>query len=195
MTLNEMPLSLPRQAGLCVRREREAQGLTQRQLAQKSHVSERTIISLELGDATGIRLDKLLSVLHALGIELFARKRRTQESEESHQAGSNDTSSAQAFVAPLPEKAAPRICTVPPPPEGDATETGPAKQAAVPSFGSPMQDRLTAQSKTEGSPSRQDAAARTGTCEYEAMLHDFLARTMSASPASTRKEADDGKRR
>lgn len=162
MTPHEMPLSLPRQAGLCVRREREAQGLTQRQLAQRSRVSERTIISLELGDATGIRLDKLLAVLHALGIELLARKRQAPEGEGNHQVGSADTDPAQASAAPLPEKAASRTRTASP--EGNEAETG-------------------------------VTTVEVDTCEYDAMLHDFLARTMSVSPAPTREETGEGERR
>lgn len=57
----------PRQAGIFVRRARMAQGMTQRQLAEKAGVSERSVLSLEVGDATGIRLDKLLAILDALG--------------------------------------------------------------------------------------------------------------------------------
>lgn len=64
-------ISIPRQAGIYVRRSREAQGLTRRELASRSGVSERSLASLELGDATGIRLDKLLSVFNALGVHLL----------------------------------------------------------------------------------------------------------------------------
>lgn len=64
------PLDIPRQAGECVRSARESAGLTRAQLAKRSGVSERLIASLELGDATGIRLDKLLAVLHAAGLAL-----------------------------------------------------------------------------------------------------------------------------
>ena len=68
-----MPISAPRQAGIYVRRSREAQGLTRAQLAAMSGVSERLLASLELGDATGIRLDKLLAVFDALGLSLVAQ--------------------------------------------------------------------------------------------------------------------------
>ncbi len=68
-----MPISAPRQAGIYVRRSREAQGLTRAQLAAMSGVSERLLASLELGDATGIRLDKLLAVFDALGLSLAAQ--------------------------------------------------------------------------------------------------------------------------
>lgn len=64
------PLDIPRQAGQYVRTAREAAGLTRAQLAEKCGVSERLLASLELGDATGIRLDKLLAVLHAVGLSL-----------------------------------------------------------------------------------------------------------------------------
>ncbi len=59
-----------RQVGQDVRQSRKQLGLTQCQLAERSGVSERSIVSLELGDATGIRLDKLLKVLSALGLSM-----------------------------------------------------------------------------------------------------------------------------
>lgn len=61
-------ISAARQVGQDVRRQRKRLGMTQRQLAERSGVSERSIVSLELGDATGMRLDKLLKVLSALGL-------------------------------------------------------------------------------------------------------------------------------
>lgn len=71
--MDTMPISAPRQAGIYVRRSREAQGLTRAQLASAAGVSERLLASLELGDATGIRLDKLLAVFDALGLSLAAQ--------------------------------------------------------------------------------------------------------------------------
>lgn len=71
--MDTMPISAPRQAGIYVRRAREAQGLTRAQLATVAGVSERLLASLELGDATGIRLDKLLAVFDALGLSLAAQ--------------------------------------------------------------------------------------------------------------------------
>ena len=71
--MDTMPIDAPRQAGIYVRRAREAQGLTRVQLAVAAGVSERLLASLELGDATGIRLDKLLAVFGALGISLAAQ--------------------------------------------------------------------------------------------------------------------------
>lgn len=61
-------ISAARQVGQDVRRQRKRLGMTQRQLSERSGVSERSIVSLELGDATGMRLDKLLKVLSALGL-------------------------------------------------------------------------------------------------------------------------------
>lgn len=63
-------ISAARQVGQDVRRQRKRLGMTQRQLAERSGVSERSIVSLELGDATGMRLDKLLKVLSALGLSM-----------------------------------------------------------------------------------------------------------------------------
>lgn len=71
--MNTLPIVTPRQAGIYVHRSREHQGLTRAQLAEASGVSERLLASLELGDATGIRLDKLLAVFSALGIGLAAQ--------------------------------------------------------------------------------------------------------------------------
>lgn len=53
-----------------VRSRRTALGLTQAQLSESSGVSERLIRSLEQGEATSIGLDRLVSVLAALGLEL-----------------------------------------------------------------------------------------------------------------------------
>ena len=61
----------PRNIGSTVRTARLSQGLTQRQLAEKAGVSERSVLSLELGDATGMRFDKLCAILDSLGLHLF----------------------------------------------------------------------------------------------------------------------------
>lgn len=99
------PVSIPRQVGLYARREREAQGLTRKQLAKAAGVSERLLASLELGDAPGIRLDKLLAVYDALGLELFTigehiREERPWERSESPTASdSTDTTPAARTTA------------------------------------------------------------------------------------------------
>lgn len=91
------PVSIPRQVGLYARREREAQGLTRKQLAKAAGVSERLLASLELGDAPGIRLDKLLAVYDALGLELFTigehirEERPWEHNEGSAASDSTDT--------------------------------------------------------------------------------------------------------
>lgn len=71
--MDTLPITTPRQAGVYVRQAREAQGITRAALAKKAGVSERLLASLELGDATGIRLDKLLAVFNALGLALVAQ--------------------------------------------------------------------------------------------------------------------------
>lgn len=63
-------IQTPRQIGLVVRKQRKALDLTQKQLAAAADVSERLIIALELGDATSIRIDKLLHILQPLGLTL-----------------------------------------------------------------------------------------------------------------------------
>lgn len=71
--MDTLPITTPRQAGIYVRQAREAQSLTRATLAKKAGVSERLLASLELGDATGIRLDKLLAIFDALGLALAAQ--------------------------------------------------------------------------------------------------------------------------
>lgn len=71
--MDTLPITTPRQAGIYVRQAREAQGITRAVLAKKAGVSERLLASLELGDATGIRLDKLLAIFNALGLALAAQ--------------------------------------------------------------------------------------------------------------------------
>lgn len=71
--MDTLPITTPRQAGIYVRQARETQELTRAALAKKAGVSERLLASLELGDATGIRLDKLLAVFNALGLALAAQ--------------------------------------------------------------------------------------------------------------------------
>lgn len=71
--MDTFPITTPRQAGIYVRQAREAQGITRATLAKKAGVSERLLASLELGDATGIRLDKLLAIFNALGLALAAQ--------------------------------------------------------------------------------------------------------------------------
>ena len=72
--MSDAPLDIPRQAGIYVRSAREEQGLTRDQLAQRAGVSKRMLASLELGDSAGVRLDKLMAVLGALGLGLSLRQ-------------------------------------------------------------------------------------------------------------------------
>lgn len=71
--MDTLPITTPRQAGIYVRQARESQEITRAALAKKAGVSERLLASLELGDATGIRLDKLLTIFNALGLALAAQ--------------------------------------------------------------------------------------------------------------------------
>lgn len=80
--MDTFPITTPRQAGIYVRQAREAQGLTRAALAKKAGVSERLLASLELGDATGIRLDKLLAIFNTLGLALAAQGDIVQTNNE-----------------------------------------------------------------------------------------------------------------
>lgn len=92
--MDTMPIDIPRQAGIYVRRAREAKGMTRAELAQASGVSVRLLAALELGDATGIRLDKLLAVFGALEISLLA-----QAEHIARQPGAAPTAASSAVLA------------------------------------------------------------------------------------------------
>ena len=94
-----LPITTPRQAGIYVRQARESQGITRAALAKKAGVSERLLASLELGDATGIRLDKLLAIFNALGLALAA---------QGDIAKTNNEQSANAPHADLQPRSTPR---------------------------------------------------------------------------------------
>ena len=69
-----MPLTgttaIAREIGARVRARRREQLITQKELARAAGVSERLIRTLEVGEAAGIGLDKLASILGALGLTL-----------------------------------------------------------------------------------------------------------------------------
>ena len=56
-----------------IRSRRKALGLTQLELADLADVSERLVRDAETGRAT-IKMDKLLSILEALGLEIRIHK-------------------------------------------------------------------------------------------------------------------------
>ncbi len=70
---NTNPIS--ERIGEAVRRERRRQGLDQRTLALVANVGERSIYRIEKGEQT-VRLDVLLRVLAALGLQLGVVTRR-----------------------------------------------------------------------------------------------------------------------
>ena len=63
--MDTLPITTPRQAGIYVRQAREAQGITRATLAKKPAFRSVCSHRSSLGDATGIRLDKLLKVFDA----------------------------------------------------------------------------------------------------------------------------------
>lgn len=63
-------ITLPRQVGIVVASARRARGITQAQLAHDAAVSRQLVNRLETGVASGIALDKLLSILDAAGCTL-----------------------------------------------------------------------------------------------------------------------------
>lgn len=67
-------IKISRNAGKYARERRKELGMTQRELAERSGVSERTIYSFELGEKPGMHLNKLLAVYRALGLSLVAKR-------------------------------------------------------------------------------------------------------------------------
>lgn len=68
--MGDRVIRLPRNAGKYARDRRRQLGLTQRELAQRSGVSERTVYSFELGEKPGIHLSKMLAIYETLGLVL-----------------------------------------------------------------------------------------------------------------------------
>ena len=107
--MSDAPLDIPRQAGIYVRSAREEQGLTRDQLAQRAGVSKRMLASLELGDSAGVRLDKLMAVLGALGLGLSLRQIGETKTVASRPAKTDErpvrvsSESSSAFVPPYDE--------------------------------------------------------------------------------------------
>lgn len=63
-------IKIPRNAGLYAMERRKELGLTKRELALRSGVSEKTIYSFELGEKPNMHLAKLLAIYNALGLTL-----------------------------------------------------------------------------------------------------------------------------
>lgn len=59
-----------REVGLLIRQRRKALGLTQSRLSQMTGASRRYLVSLEMGESPGVRMDMLIRVLDALGMTL-----------------------------------------------------------------------------------------------------------------------------
>lgn len=72
--MHEQVINIPRNAGKYARERRKELGMTQRELAEKSGVSERTIYSFELGEKPGMHLNKLLAIYRALGLSLVVER-------------------------------------------------------------------------------------------------------------------------
>lgn len=68
-----------RQIGMVVRDERTQQGMTQQQLADVAGVSRGFVARLEKGAATAIYPEKLLDVLHALGLSLLLKRPESEQ--------------------------------------------------------------------------------------------------------------------
>ena len=60
--MSSQTIKISRNAGRIARERRVQLGLTQREVAQRSGVSERTVYSFELGEKPGIHLSKMLAI-------------------------------------------------------------------------------------------------------------------------------------
>lgn len=77
-----------RQIGQVIRERRQALGLTQKTLSLMTGVSRRYLVSLEMGESQGVRMNLLFRVLNALDITLdFSLKESglTQDHPEKEQ--------------------------------------------------------------------------------------------------------------
>ena len=86
-------IRLPRNAGRIARDRRRRLGITQRELAQRAGVSERTIYSFELGEKPGIHLSKVLAIYEALGLVL-----KVEEVDPPERAGVDNRSQEQIIA-------------------------------------------------------------------------------------------------
>ena len=68
--MSSQTIKISRNAGRIARERRVQLGLTQREVAQRSGVSERTVYSFELGEKPGIHLSKMLAIYETLGLVL-----------------------------------------------------------------------------------------------------------------------------
>lgn len=92
-------IAISRNAGKYARERRKELGMTQRELAKKSGVSERTIYSFELGEKPGMHLNKLLAVYRALGLSLVAEK--IDPVDESGEDGPSQEQAIADFLAQM----------------------------------------------------------------------------------------------
>ena len=163
--MDTMPIDAPRQAGLYVRRAREAQGLTRAQLARAAGVSERSLASLELGDATGIRLDKLLAVLGPLGLSLVVQGENI--AGRGRVAASRDVRRARPEYWPAGAAGM----------QANGRPFDLQDQESIPAYGMRAKSSPIAQAPA-GTRHVSEANGRCGIEEYQAALRDFIINDM-----------------
>ena len=71
-----------REVGRLIRKRRKALGLTQSMLSQMTGTSRRYLVSLELGESPGVRIDTLCRVFTALGMTISISVEEDDESAE-----------------------------------------------------------------------------------------------------------------
>lgn len=91
--------------GYAVKRRRAELSLTQEQVAQVAGVSKRCLWSIELGENSGVQLDKLTAVLAVLELDLVlveggaAATRETKKSGDVASVSSTEPVGDQDFAA------------------------------------------------------------------------------------------------
>lgn len=101
-----------RAVGKEVRKRRRELKLTQGELAKASGVSQRLVASLELGDARGIQLNKLLQILDVLDMKMFVEAGKSKQVRGTGQAGDGSAVETGAYEYAFAQVAAQQAPTL-----------------------------------------------------------------------------------
>ncbi len=89
--------------GYAVKDRRAQLGMTQAQVAEAAGVSKRSLWSIELGQNTGVQLDKLIAVLKVLGLDLTIAEAPAASDAKRSIASSTETEADSAIAAETAE--------------------------------------------------------------------------------------------
>ena len=85
--------------GYAVKDRRAQLGMTQAQVAEAAGVSKRSLWSIELGQNTGVQLDKLIAVLKVLGLDLTIAEAPSTSDAKRSIASSTVTEAVHSAIA------------------------------------------------------------------------------------------------